>query len=98
MCYVSCNVHTQARDVGWLVQGVDREDGSMLDGLYEIESLRGFDFFPQTSHVEGVAILRKKSSQGVKATGEGSSTTGNHADAENKQDGNAAEAEQSKAA
>ena len=49
ICYVSCNVHTQARDVGWLVN----------DGDYEIESLRGFDFFPQTSHVEGVAILRR---------------------------------------
>jgi tRNA (uracil-5-)-methyltransferase len=26
---------------------------------YEIESIRGFDFFPQTGHVEGVAILNK---------------------------------------
>ncbi|EMC91931.1 hypothetical protein BAUCODRAFT_79431 [Baudoinia panamericana UAMH 10762] len=60
ICYVSCNVHTQARDVGWLVGGVEGEDGAVLQGLYEIESLRGFDFFPQTSHVEGVAILRKK--------------------------------------
>jgi tRNA (uracil-5-)-methyltransferase len=62
ICYVSCNVHTQARDVGWLVGGLpnanaEQEAGS---GMYEIESLRGFDFFPQTSHVEGVAILRKK--------------------------------------
>ncbi|KAK3712770.1 tRNA(m5U54)methyltransferase [Vermiconidia calcicola] len=40
-----------ARDVGWLVGGA---------GMYEIESLRGFDLFPQTSHVEGVAILRRK--------------------------------------
>jgi tRNA (uracil-5-)-methyltransferase len=92
VCYVSCNVHTQARDVGWLVgglpgvdgegegegegEGKDGEDGEddgggggggggevskrQRGGLYEIESLRGFDFFPQTSHVEGVAILRKK--------------------------------------
>ena len=71
----------------------------MLDGLYEIESLRGFDFFPQTSHVEGVAILRKKSSQGVEAKGEDSSASGDNANAENgqdvKQDRNAAEAEQS---
>jgi tRNA (uracil-5-)-methyltransferase len=28
--------------------------------MYDIESLRGFDFFPQTSHVEGVAILKRK--------------------------------------
>lgn len=42
--YVSCNVHTQARDVGWFLQvgkaaGVD----------YTLESLRGFDLFPQVS-------------------------------------------------
>ena len=36
------------------------EDGLLVGGMYEIESLRGFDFFPQTGHVEGVAILRKK--------------------------------------
>ncbi|KAK5258794.1 tRNA(m5U54)methyltransferase, partial [Exophiala xenobiotica] len=48
--YVSCNVHTQARDVGMLVTGFG------LGGKkwrYQIESLRGFDFFPQTGHVEG---------------------------------------------
>ena len=50
--YVSCNVHTQARDVGFLVEGVG-------DCKYEIESLQGFDFFPQTGHVEGVAILAR---------------------------------------
>lgn len=55
--YVSCNVHTQARDVGMLVRG---RVGSRQEGPYEIESLRGFDFFPQTGHVEGVAVLRKK--------------------------------------
>ncbi|EME40610.1 hypothetical protein DOTSEDRAFT_177685 [Dothistroma septosporum NZE10] len=61
VCYVSCNVHTQARDVGWLVGGLPGSDGKeALDGLYVIETLRGFDFFPQTSHVEGVAVLRKK--------------------------------------
>ncbi|KAL1967934.1 hypothetical protein VTN77DRAFT_2351 [Rasamsonia byssochlamydoides] len=54
--YVSCNVHTQARDVGILVQG-----DSVRNCRYEIESIRGFDFFPQTSHVEGVAILNKVS-------------------------------------
>lgn len=59
ICYVSCNVHTQARDVGWLVGGLPG-NGDESTGAYEIESLRGFDFFPQTSHVEGVAILRKR--------------------------------------
>jgi tRNA (uracil-5-)-methyltransferase len=52
--YVSCNVHTQARDVGVLVRGI--EDGGVR---YKIESLRGFDFFPQTGHVEGVAVLSR---------------------------------------
>jgi tRNA (uracil-5-)-methyltransferase len=62
--YVSCNVHTQARDVGVLVGGMKGIDGGMGVGVgcYEIESLRGFDFFPQTGHVEGVAVLRRKES------------------------------------
>ncbi|KAK4228312.1 hypothetical protein QBC38DRAFT_389012 [Podospora fimiseda] len=61
--YVSCNVHTQARDVGVLVRGevegtmVDEEDRKKVK--YEIESIRGFDFFPQTGHVEGVAVLNR---------------------------------------
>ena len=50
--YVSCNVHTQARDVGVLVEGVE-------GCRYEIERVQGFDFFPQTGHVEGVAILAR---------------------------------------
>ncbi|KAI0598644.1 uracil-5--methyltransferase [Biscogniauxia sp. FL1348] len=71
--YVSCNVHTQARDVGALVRG---ETACMEDQpqegqgaheaseagnktRYAIESLRGFDFFPQTGHVEGVAVLNR---------------------------------------
>ena len=54
--YVSCNVHSQARDVAVMVQG----DGEKKI-RYDIESIRGFDFFPQTGHVEGVAILNKVS-------------------------------------
>ena len=50
--YVSCNVHTQARDVGVLVEGHG-------ECKYEIEILQGFDFFPQTGHVEGVAVLTR---------------------------------------
>ncbi|KAI9772538.1 MAG: tRNA(m5U54)methyltransferase [Geoglossum simile] len=48
--YVSCNVHTQARDVGFIM----REDEA-----YILESVRGFDFFPQTGHVESVAVLKR---------------------------------------
>lgn len=57
--YVSCNVHTQARDVGVLVEGLGQ-------CRYKIESLQGFDFFPQTSHVEGVAVLSRSDKKLVK--------------------------------
>ncbi|KAI5860411.1 S-adenosyl-L-methionine-dependent methyltransferase [Durotheca rogersii] len=66
--YVSCNVHTQARDVGVLVRGeqprdADDDAAAAATGRppvrYAIESLRGFDFFPQTGHVEGVAVLNR---------------------------------------
>jgi 23S rRNA (uracil1939-C5)-methyltransferase len=43
--YVSCNPATLARDLGRLPS-------------YRIESLRGFDMFPQTAHVETVCELR----------------------------------------
>ncbi|KDR70049.1 hypothetical protein GALMADRAFT_145087 [Galerina marginata CBS 339.88] len=53
--YVSCNVHTQARDIGKIV----RETAGDEEGKrYRLESLRGFDLFPQTAHVESVALLR----------------------------------------
>ncbi|KAH8678347.1 uracil-5--methyltransferase [Xylariales sp. PMI_506] len=65
--YVSCNVHTQARDVGILVTGEtgeSAEDAKQQEQggkkvRYDIESIRGFDFFPQTGHVEGVAVLNR---------------------------------------
>ncbi|KAI9885690.1 MAG: hypothetical protein M1823_002506 [Watsoniomyces obsoletus] len=67
--YVSCNVHTQARDVGFLIRGGNgdevevEKDGQAEEGHkgdYIIESLKPFDFFPQTSHVEGVAVLSRR--------------------------------------
>ncbi|KAI9679539.1 MAG: tRNA(m5U54)methyltransferase [Caeruleum heppii] len=70
--YVSCNVHSMARDVGMLVNGIDnRVTNGIQSGeavprtpkispaRYKIDSLCGFDFFPQTGHVEGVAVLIK---------------------------------------
>lgn len=55
--YVSCNVHTQARDIGQIVSwSADEVAGGK--GKYVLESLRGFDLFPQTAHVESVAVLR----------------------------------------
>ncbi|EKM75220.1 hypothetical protein AGABI1DRAFT_64825 [Agaricus bisporus var. burnettii JB137-S8] len=66
LVYVSCNVHTQARDIGMLLKMVDEVenndsgDGELKEkrGRYALESLRGFDLFPQTGHVESVAVLR----------------------------------------
>jgi tRNA (uracil-5-)-methyltransferase len=58
--YVSCNVHTQARDVGQIVSWSAEEAaaGKREGKRYVLESLRGFDLFPQTAHVESVAVLR----------------------------------------
>jgi tRNA (uracil-5-)-methyltransferase len=53
LVYVSCNVHTQARDVGSLLKLMESEEGT-----YNVQSIRGFDLFPQTSHVESVAVLK----------------------------------------
>ncbi len=49
--YVSCNPATLARDAAIL-----RDAGFTL----ETEKLKVFDLFPQTSHVETVALLRRK--------------------------------------
>ncbi|KXJ96311.1 S-adenosyl-L-methionine-dependent methyltransferase [Microdochium bolleyi] len=73
--YVSCNVHTQARDIGCLVRGststmeTGDSDGKSAAGgsRYEMESLRGFDFFPQSAHVEGVAVLNRVDSDAAAA-------------------------------
>jgi tRNA (uracil-5-)-methyltransferase len=54
--YVSCNVHTQARDIGTILKRTESEDGGR--GKYALESLRGVDLFPQTAHVESVAVLK----------------------------------------
>lgn len=53
--YVSCNVHTQARDIGTIIQSTE---GDGEGRRYRMETLRGFDLFPQTAHVESVALLR----------------------------------------
>jgi 23S rRNA (uracil1939-C5)-methyltransferase len=50
--YVSCDPATLARDIKPLVQAG-----------YEIESIKGFDMFPQTHHVETVVHLKSGNTQ-----------------------------------
>jgi len=45
VCYVSCNPSTLARDV------------ASLSDRYELALLQMFDFFPNTHHVEALAVL-----------------------------------------
>lgn len=52
--YISCNVHSQARDVDWFI------NNTANGKEYFVESIKGFDFFPQTHHVESVAVLALK--------------------------------------
>lgn len=46
--YVSCNPATQARDL------------SLLDGSYRVAAFEPVDMFPQTHHIENVALLVKR--------------------------------------
>ena len=55
--YVSCNVHSQARDMEVILKGEVSLDGGEKR-KYVLESVRGLDLFPQTSHVESIAVLR----------------------------------------
>ncbi|ODV96293.1 hypothetical protein PACTADRAFT_49660 [Pachysolen tannophilus NRRL Y-2460] len=52
--YISCNVFTQARDLYSFFEKT--ENGH----CYKIREIKGIDFFPQTRHVESVAILELK--------------------------------------
>lgn len=46
--YVACDIATQARDVAFLISKG-----------YKIKSLQPFDLFPQTKHIENIALLEK---------------------------------------
>lgn len=46
--YVSCNSATQARDL------------ALMKGHYNVEKILPVDMFPQTHHVENIAVLTKK--------------------------------------
>lgn len=52
--YISCNVFSQARDLA------DFEKFQLRSEVkYRVKSVTGFDFYPQTKHVESVAILER---------------------------------------
>ena len=50
VAYLSCNVATQARDLNRLLAP---------QGCYALEQLQPIDFFPQTTHLENLALLRR---------------------------------------
>ena len=54
LVYISCDPSTLARDLGQLC----REGGP-----YQLRSVQPIDFFPQTSHVEAVAVLDRSASR-----------------------------------
>ncbi|HEX9372738.1 MAG TPA: methyltransferase, partial [Roseiflexaceae bacterium] len=52
LVYVSCNVLTQLEDARALASG------------YRLIALRGYDMFPQTPHMEALAIFERVTSEG----------------------------------
>jgi 23S rRNA (uracil1939-C5)-methyltransferase len=52
LAYVSCDPATLARDSGELA------------GAWELAALRIYDFYPQTAHIESLAVFRKKRGRG----------------------------------
>ena len=48
ICYLSCNVSTQARDV------------ALISSYYRITDIDCFNFFPRTPHIETLVMLEKK--------------------------------------
>ena len=48
LIYLSCDLATQARDVGRLI------------GDYEIKFAKLYNFFPRTPHIEGLMVLERR--------------------------------------
>jgi 23S rRNA (uracil1939-C5)-methyltransferase len=58
LAYVSCDPATLARDCATLCKGGYLK-GGYLKGGYELIELRWYDFYPQTAHIESLAILAR---------------------------------------
>lgn len=54
LIYISCDPMTLVRDIKLLT-----------DSGYQLVSVRGFDMFPQTYHLETIAMLKKQSKDGL---------------------------------
>ena len=52
LVYLSCDVATQSRDLKRLLAP---------EGCYALEQLQPIDFFPQTTHLENLALLKRVS-------------------------------------
>ena len=48
VAYLSCNPSTQARDL------------ALLQDMYEIKTIEGYNFFPRTPHIESLVLLVKR--------------------------------------
>jgi 23S rRNA (uracil1939-C5)-methyltransferase len=48
LAYVSCDPATLARD-----------SGELIAGGYRLDRLRGYDFYPQTAHIESLAVFKR---------------------------------------
>ena len=63
--YISCSPQTLSRDLGLLTGTLERNGQELKksenpEGLYKIESVRPYDMFSQTKHVETLVVLSHK--------------------------------------
>ena len=68
--YISCSPQTLSRDLGLLTGTLERNGQELKksenpEGLYKIESVRPYDMFSQTKHVETLVCLSKKSASHI---------------------------------